>query len=299
MDEVLFRLEKNRKAVMKCYLLNGLLLLISGLSFLPLRNTNAVFVPVLFFLATIIYYLSFTWKKQSAYVKSYKHDIVEAILKKSFTDLYFDPKNGLAQGTIKDTGMMMMGNRYHSDDYIRGKYKDINFEQSDVCIQQVTSNGKTTTTTTYFKGRWMIFEFNKNFAADMQVRESGFHYAKSNSGWFTAKEDRMEKLDLEDAEFNRDFDVYAANEHEAYYILTPHIMQSIKTLRDRTDGKLILCFVTSRLHVGVNNNKNAFEPPIFRALDAGVVSSINDEINVITRFVDELKLDRNLYKQNS
>lgn len=297
MNETFIRLDNSRKTVMKYYLLNGLLLFLSIISFAVLGQTLPI-IPIIILLVAFFMFIFVTLKKRKAYVNSFKYDIVEDILKNIFSNLYFNPSSGISQSTIKNTGMMQMGNRYSSDDHIRGKYKDIGFEQSDVCIQHVTRDSKGHTyTTTYFRGRWMIFEFNKNFAADLQVRESGFHYSKSNSGWFTPKESRMEKLDLEDAQFNKDFDVYAENEHEAYYILTPHIMESIKTLRDRTDGKLILCFVASKLHVGVNSNDNAFEPPIFRRLDASIISSINEEINVITRFVDELKLDRNLYKQ--
>jgi hypothetical protein len=298
MDETLAKLESNRKIVMKYYLYNGLLLFLSVIAYYAFKKSILI-IPIILFVVTLAMFLFFTMQKRNAYVSSFKHDVVEAILKGIFDELYFDPKSGIPESTIKATGMMQLGNRYSSDDYIKGKYKGTDFEQSDVCIQQETSDSEGhSSTTTYFKGRWMIFGFNKDFAADLQVRESGFHYAKKKGGWFAPKEEKMNKLELEDAEFNKDFDVFAQNEQEAYYILTPHIMQSIKTLRDRTNGKLILCFSASKLHVGVNNNENAFEPPIFKKLDVNVINSIYDEINVITRFVDELKLDRNLYKQN-
>lgn len=297
MSDILARLEHSRKTVANYYLLNGLLLLLCFLSF-PLLIQAAPVVPFAFLIASVCMFLFFTLKKRKAYTTGFKHDLVESILKEIFTDLYFDPNRGLHNSVIKNTGMMQMGNRYSSDDYIKGKYKDIAFEQADVCIQQVTTDSEGRShTTTYFRGRWMIFDFNKNFASDLQVRESGFTYAKKKGGWFTPKEEKMKKLELEDAEFNKGFNVYASNDHEAYYILTPHIMQSMKTLRERTKGKLILCFVASRLHVGVNSNDNAFEPPIFRAIDENIVNSIKQEISVITRFVDELKLDRNIYKQ--
>ncbi len=297
MNEILIKLEKSRKTVLQYYLLNGGLLAL-GILFFPLLGYYAPAIPFLFIVAALLMFLLFTLKKKKAYTKSFKHDLVESILRQTFTELYFEPKRGIPQSTIKSTGMMQMGNRYYSDDYIRGKYKDIGFEQSDICIQNVTSDGKNTHTVTYFKGRWMIFEFNKEFASDLQVKESGFYYAKRRRGWFTPKDERMNKLKLEDEEFNKGFDVYSSNHHEAYYILTPHIMQSIKTLRDRTHGKLILCFVNSRLHVGVNSNDNAFEAPVFKAIGEEIVREINQEISIITRFVDELKLDRDIYKQS-
>lgn len=295
MDE-LTRLENSRKTVTKAYLLCGVFLLLCICAYFVFWQ-SAPFVVFICAFVTILLVAVYAAPKHKAYVKSFKHEIVEAVLKKTFDNLYFEPKKGISRDVIRSTGMMMMGNRYESNDYISGRYKNIGFAQSDVCIQNVTSDGEHTHTTTYFKGRWMIFDFNKNFAADMLVREKGFNYAKKKGGWFSLEEERMKKMELEDAQFNKEFDVYAQNEHEAYYILTPHIMESIRDLNAKISGKLILCFVANKLHVGVHNNRDAFEPPLFRSIDGTVFAEIENDIKVITSFVDELNLDRNIYKQ--
>lgn len=244
-----------------------------------------------------LFYLAVIKSRMRDYKTAYKRELVEKALLGVFADLVFRPEHGISRNVIAGTGMMMLGNRYASDDYIRGSYKSIGFEQSDVLIQNVTRGSKGRSyTVTYFKGRWMIFEFNKSFKADLQVRESGFSFAKKKGGWFAPKEEKMAKIELEDTEFNEKFDVYAQNEHEAYYILTPHIMESIKKLSGRTDGKMLLCFVDSKLHVGVNSGGNAFEPPVMSGIDRSVVNRINHEISLITRFVDELDIDRDIFK---
>jgi hypothetical protein len=291
----LTRLENSRKAVMKLYLINGVFLLLCLFAFLGFRETSPG-VVVVCILVTFGFFVAFTLPKHNAYKNQYKREVVETILKRTFDNLYFEPKKGLSRDVIAGTGMMMMGNRYSSNDYISGRYKNTGFAQSDVCIQHVTRRGKNTHTTTYFRGRWMIFDFNKNFAADLLVRENGFYYTKQKGGWFSPEEERMERLKLEDEQFNREFDVFAQNEHEAYYILTPHIMESIRDLNAKISGKLVLCFVASKLHVGVHNNKDAFEPPIFRTIDETLFAEIENDIKVITSFIDELNLDRNIYK---
>jgi len=233
---------------------------------------------------------------RSKYVAEYKKEIVEGTLKEIFTDVIFNPKAGLSKDVISNTEMIMMGNTYSSDDYISGKYNGISFEQADVLIQQVTSNGKTTSTVTYFRGRWMIFDFNKSFKYDLQVRESSFNYAKKTGGWFS-KKNKMTHLDMEDEAFNREFDIYAVDEHEAYYILTPHIIENIKSLAASTDGPILMCFIDNRMHVAINNGKNAFEPPLFGNIDVeNEKNKIRRDINLITSFVDEMNLERN-YKE--
>lgn len=297
MDEIISQLESKRKAVVKSYYLSGGMLAVTVISFL-FAGLRMPFIPILFAIATVIVFVVFSQTKKRTYVKSFKHELVETILKNTFTDLQFNPSTGIEKSVIADTDMMTMGNRYHSEDYVRGKYKDTNFEQADVCIEQVTSDGKNTHTTTYFRGRWMIFDFNKNFASDLLVREEGFAYAKTRSGWFTSKSERLQKLELEDSEFNNCFDVFAQNEQEAYYILTPQIMQSMMILKNRTKGRIILCFCNSKLHVGLNDDKDSFEPPVFSPINMIAINQINEEINIITRFVDELKLNITIYKQN-
>ena len=291
MDE-LKRLENQRKVVLTFAIINIVFLLLGVIVF-SLHTA----LSVIFFAAAIIFFFAGTMPKYNAYTIRFKRELVETVLKRTFDNLCFEPKKGISRGVIAGTGMMRMGNRFYSNDYISGRYKNTAFEQSDVCIQNVTSDGKNTHTTTYFKGRWMIFDFNKNFAADLLVRESGFYYTKRKGGLFVSEEERMKRLKLEDEQFNREFDVFAQNEHEAYYMLTPHIMEAIRELNAKVSGKLILCFVNSKLHVGVHNKKDAFEALIFKRIDESMFLNIEKDIKVITSFIDELNLDRNIYKR--
>lgn len=292
MEQIVQQLEGLRKAAMQYVLIAIAIALLGFILFLVAHPMIGIFTVVIAFL----FYLAAARKKQQDYALAYKEKIVKAALAGKFDDLYFSPSEGISKDTLEATGMIHLGNRYSCNDYIRGRYKGIPFEQSDVCIQNVTNNGKTTTTETYFEGRWMIFAFNKNFLCDLQVRERGFSAAKKSRGWFSDKPS-MERLKLEDEQFNREFNVYAVDPHEAYYILTPHMMQSMRTLRDQTHGELLLCFINNRLHVAVDSRTDAFEPPLFSPItQAHIANTVTDEIDVITRFVDELNLDQTIYK---
>lgn len=218
-----------------------------------------------------------------------------------FDDLDYKPELGISRETIASTEMMHMGDTYSSNDYIHAKYKDVDFVQADVHIQEERqtrdSNGNTTTHyVTLFKGRWMIFDFNKEFRANIQVRQKGFGNAKVNN-WFKKKEEKYKKVQLEDVEFNKDYKVFAQSQHEAFYVLTPSLMNRIKTLNSGLKGKVLLCFVNNKLHVGLQNNKDSFEHSIFKKInEQQVIELISSDIKVITSFVDELNLDNDLFK---
>lgn len=229
------------------------------------------------------------------YKRAYKEQLVKGILSEKIDDLRFYPHSGIDKETVKSTDMMSLGNIYQVNDLIEGSYNGVRFSQSDILIQQRTSNGKNTTTTTYLKGRWLIFDFNKKFYCDLQVRDRHFAYAKKSGGWFSDR-DKTEKLETESVEFNRTFKVYAENDSEAFYILTPHFMEALMKAKVQADGEVLFCFVDSKLHVAVNNKADSFEPPVWSPIDRETVRrSVTKDMSLITDLVDTLKLDERLF----
>lgn len=239
-------------------------------------------------------------KPKRKFTLAFKEAFVLKSLKSVFTDLVYEPEKGLDKSIIRNTEMMYMGDRYTSNDYISGKYKNINVIQADVHIEEehetTDSNGNTTTTwITIFKGRWMIFDFNKCFKANIQVSQKGFGNSKLNN-W--GSKIKYKKIMMEDQAFNNIFRTYAQDEHDAFYILTPSLMEKIKKITDNISGKLLFCFIDNKLHIGIQNNKDSFEHSIFTKInEENVTKDISQDIKLITNFVDELSLDNNLFRR--
>lgn len=239
-------------------------------------------------------------KSTRKFTLAFKEAFVLKSLKSVFTDLVYEPEKGLDESIIRNTEMMYMGDRYSSNDYISGKYKNINIVQADVHIEKeretVDSDGNTTTTwVTIFRGRWMIFDFNKHFKANVQVRQKGFENSKLSD---LGSKIKYKKVVMEDQAFNNSFRTYAQDEHDAFYILTPSLMEKIKKLADDISGKLLFCFIDNKLHIGIQNNKDSFEHSIFTKInEEKVTNEISQDIKLITSFVDELSLDNDLFRR--
>lgn len=239
-------------------------------------------------------------KPSKKFFLAFKETFVLKSLKNVFTNLIYEPEKGIPEYVIANTRMMYMGDRYSSNDYVCGKYKNINIEQADVHIekeeQTTDSDGNTKTTwVTIFRGRWMIFDFNKMFKSNIQVSQKGFSNSRINNFNEIFK---YKKVMMEDQEFNKKFKIYAQSEHEAFYILTPTLIEKIKKMADSIKGSIILCFVDNKLHVGVYNNKDSFEHGIFTKIkEEKVMSEISKDIKLITNFVDELNLDNDLFRK--
>ena len=294
--ESLDRLEKLRKSVRNSVVF---FIVIISLSFLSIFAESEIYQIYQFYIGGLaligIIFGSTINKKKRVYKKLYNEVIVRTVFERYFDIREFNSDYGIPYSAIKNTRMMKMGNTYSSNDFLCGEYKNIAFSQSDVTISEEHYTGRQKTSITYFKGRWMIFDFNKNFDCDLLVHDKSFNYADHRKNLFSKE---FEKIRFENIEFNKAFESYTNNEQEAFYIITPHIMDSMTELREKTNGALIFCFCRNQLHIGVNNRRDAFEPPIFRPIDVeSAISDISYDVSIITRFVDELNLDRKVYKK--
>ena len=263
----------------------------------------AVFVfPFFFVVIGVIVSALVMRKPRQRYREAFKQSLVRRSLESVFTDLEYEPKLGISYETIASTEMMNMGDRFHSEDYVCAMYRDIRFEQSDVHIEEehtsTDSDGHTSTSyVTIFRGRWMIFEFNKEFRANLQIAQKGFPNARRKR-FFGKKESRFKRVEMESDSFNKGFYVFAQNEHDAFYIVTPAFMERIENLAAHNRGKLLFCFVDDRLHIAIHDNKDSFEPgSLFKPIDeTAAMEKIRGEILTITQFIDELNLDNTLFK---
>jgi len=141
----------------------------------------------------------------------------------------------------------------------------------------------------------MIFDFNKQFKSKMIVRDRAFGGGKNVTGLFSSGE--YEKIEMENTEFNRMYKVSATDEHDAFYILTPHMMENMMELNRKINGELVLGFFNGKLHVAVHNNENSFEPHLFSTTDYGeMVRDVKGEIDMIVKFVEEMNLDRDIWE---
>jgi len=295
------KIEKLRKNISIKYILIiiSVILLISTILVIIFTDYNMkslLIICALFIIIISILLLSMR-NEYPTYVSSFKKVYVFNALKKKFTNLYYNGK-GMPSSVIWATHMLDMGDIYLSNDLISGKYKKTDFMQADVRIRKVEtvvdSEGNVSENIRdYFYGKWLVFDFNKKFKYNVQVRERNFNHAivSNDRSKYGYKEVKME-----DERFNRVFKIYTENEHDAFYILTPQMQQRILKIRDIIKGDLLLCFINNELHIGINNHSDSFEPKIFKK-EHEIEEYINKDIEVITNFIDELDLDNDLFRK--
>ena len=263
-----------------------------------LKNTAAV--PAAFFLLVIGALIAN--KSNKAYSAYYKEHVVRNMTLSGcdfLENVVFEPDGGILRQEVEELQVIHC-DRFSSNDLITATYKGVPFRQSDVHMVNISHDKDGhQTETTVFKGRWLIFDFNKDFAWNLQVMSKSFHTANRIGGLFSIGRPRVSKITLENEAFNKQFRVFAEDEHEAFYILTPHMMEALMDLKNGLEAPIMLVFTGGVLHVAVYNSQDAFEGKLFGQLDLEEEKArMEQDLRLITGFVDELALERDIYKNN-
>lgn len=220
----------------------------------------------------------------------YKETLVRSALENLFSNLEYDPKAGFRQNLIEGTCMVPTGNRYKSEDYIRGTYKGIVFEQADVTIKQYhpQSGNRGAREEIRFDGRWMIFQFSKQFSGYLRIKPKGFLEKLGIGGLRGA-----EKVKTRDEEFNRRFEVVTTQPDQVEHLLNPQFLERLYALEERMKNQMVLCFQAGQLHVAVDGEQDSMEIDLFKAIDPEAEArNIRQQMDLVLDLVNSLALDR-------
>ncbi len=236
--------------------------------------------------------LYFFWGTNKKFKIQYKKIFVEKQLRDNFKNVIYDWSTGFSENQVASFGLCDIGNRFRSEDYLRAEYEGINFEQSDVTVQDVRSNGRSTYTVTYFKGRMITFDFPEKFVSSVQIFSEQFKHRGRPFGNM-----RPQKVEMESVQFNKKFDVLALVPHDAFYLLTPHFMEKIEGL-SRKYGSIALHIAGNRVFMGFNE-------PTHNAFDVdNMIKEISypEQMEAVKKDIDDIKniieILRDVYNSN-
>lgn len=246
--------------------------------FISLFKPQTLFLLVFVAIAMMLYGSKRLKEDKKNFKSLYKQTFVTQLLSERFENVYYSWESGFTQDAVKLFNLVQLGNRFYSEDYLSAFYNGIHFEQSDVTVQYHTS-GKNSHTTTYFKGRMFVFDFPlKNVASVRCFSNTFFYKAASNN----------QKIKLESGNFNRIFKTDAFYEHDAFYFLTPQMMERISALNAKY-GNVAVHFMGNKLFVGINMKSDAFDHDYSKKVDyMEEVAKMNQDTQVIIDIINTL-----------
>ena len=276
----------------------GVLLLIVGIV-ITLFLYGTIWFPagLLLMIGALIFMIVTSVTLNKKYRGMYKETMVNRVAGEYFSRYEYHPEKGFARDYLRSLGIMSFGNEYNSEDMLQGEFNGVSFTRADVYIADTsTDSDGNSSTTVYFRGQWLEFTPNKQFATDLQIIQKGFGFTNKKKGIFTRKDERRHVIETEDVAFNKEFQCLCQNDAEAFYLLTPALMQAIMKLSQVLPYKMMIGFVNNTMHVLVNTKRDSMEPALPKNgnLDRQI-ADIRHDMEVITGLITGLLLDRNIF----
>lgn len=230
----------------------------------------------------VILFICWRVQKLRAEMKDlYKDAFVREPLANNFDNVVYEPKEGFTKENIEAFRLCEMGNRWWSEDYIRATYKGVDFEIAEVNVREVYEHSdERTTSENYFQGRMMVFNFPNKLVNTVAVYSRKFKHRALNQ-----KVAKDYKVELESMQFNKEFDVYSADQQDAFYLITPHFMERLLLLSGKYES-IAMNVVGNRVFLGFNEpDGNVFDANI----EVGKLD-IDKEMAKVQGEIDDIKV---------
>ena len=253
-----------------------------------------VLIPVAIVFIVLALVGGYQLEKNSSRLKKILSDnVISSVLKEALGDaVEYNP-----WGKI-NPGSMVFPFSYNcavGSDHIKAAYNGLNIELGDIELIEETEvtdeEGRTETTrNTQFKGQWLTCDFGKELAGEVYISER------------TKKTRRSLKsnVTMDNEQFGTRFCVRADNPQEAYYLLTPHMMEYITAMADKSGGTVYLSFLRDgKLHVAVQTGRDFFELGKTNTDAETLRRKFLGELRWFTDIVDTLRVEDTIYKKEA
>lgn len=197
-----------------------------------------------------------------------EHYVKEAILSIVENGTY-EPLNGFSKEEVYGAKLLKKEDRYQSEDLITGELLGRKIRCADLHLQDVRSNGKSTSVVTVFRGKYFEVELDKPI--------NQFVYIVQNRYYFFNHGTNLKKMEMEWVDFNQAFDVYGEDELETFKLLKPAFMEKLIGLKQYYK-KISFGFIGKKLVIAINNGKDSFDIQLFKPLNEQFIDEIKKEL---------------------
>lgn len=233
-------------------------------------------------------------KNSSKLKKLLSDNVISGVIKEALGDaVEYNPWGKINPGSMV---FPFSYNCADGSDHIKAVYNGLNIELGDIELIDETEDtdietGQTETSrNTQFKGQWLTCDFGKELSGEVYISE------------WTKKDRRSMKsnVTMDNEQFSKRFCVRADNPQDAYYLLTPHMMEYIITMADKSGGTVYMSFMRNgKMHVAVKTGRDFFELGKSNADVGKLRQKFLGELRWFTDIVDTLRVEDTLYKKET
>lgn len=178
---------------------------------------------------------------------------------------------------------LYVGTLIGGNDKIIGNKDGVNFTFSDIVVQ-------------FGSQEQPLEEKSLFFCADLNKKVSiiskTFCFSDSSPHDLTG----TGRLEFDNIEFNKTFKIYTNRPKNAWYILTPLLMQQLLELRKIVGCPINVSFTGSKIYIAILTGFDSFEPDINQSvLMHNPTHYIEQDLNKIFEIIETLRLNRKIW----
>lgn len=232
------KLIKSEKKKRKLCIIAGIIALPFLLFFAPLG--------IIILMAAIIIFFSSTNKLKRVVVPI----VMQDVLKEVFQDYTYHTDDDETIDIESIDLDLPHFDSFKIDDHIKAKYKDHEIEIIDLELteKQVTShkNGSRVRKMIVFLGPLIKIDHDKTITSSVNISPHDFLSSSD--------------IETESVRFNEIFEIHADSGHDAFYILTPQVMERLIFLKDHVLSEIYLDFdVDGHAYLAIDTRRSSFE----------------------------------------
>lgn len=274
--------EPERKQCLVLAVISGIICASIGLYFLIFTNFDGRISGLFFGLAGLVWY---------QIKKNFEHKVKKKImplLMKAVPDFYWQTTPPITVEDIADSQIFPYDKNCAKsfDDSFLGKYRGVEISIAECTY---TCNKKKV-----FSGAVIKLKMNKFFDGMTIIRPKKNVEVKNVDD---LKKSKLQKIELEDVEFNKSYDVYSTDQIEARYLLTTSFMERFKNISLAFDSRVSFCsFQGKYVYIAPYCKKDLFNicSLVKNVTDEGQFLQLFQELTSILELVDYFKLDKKL-----
>jgi Protein of unknown function (DUF3137). len=232
-------------------------------------------LKALLFLGLMIYLVKYLLQRKETFIKHFKLNVITAIVQ--HFNLTYSPRSGLPMQdfyAIYDVTC----ESWRSEDLIYGEVDGVKVEIADVIARKMQKDTKIKPLLIKdFSGILLKATFPKQLTHHVYVCDKDDFGVKSSG----------DKAVMDNAEFNRHFNVFSDDQIMARYALTPALMETLCALKHKFNCPISLVFEGQEIRLAINLKIDSFEPNFQVSLLEDEV--IKNYISSIKGFIDMVK----------
>lgn len=182
-----------------------------------------------------------------------KTGVIKKAIKKTLKNELPEAKRvdeDLNEEELNDTKLFNKFNVCKQTNNFIGEYNGVKYQFADLdLVERYNENGRTHTRTV-FSGLVYILDYEKDKKGDMLLYGQKPYFVLLND---------YKKVQTESGEFNAMFEIYADDPHQAFYFLTPIIIENLVELAKNYDGKINIAYKDGKVIVAITtDSKGAY-----------------------------------------